>query len=90
MNTARYTIEHVTARADRLPLNRDDMMVEVCRLVQLDHRSVNDIAAAANVSPPTVYKWLNGETMQPRLYTLRAVANVLGYNIALTKRGNTN
>lgn len=44
------------------------------------------LAAEAGISPSTIRNWLNGRTLSPRLNTLLAVADALGYDLRLVRR----
>lgn len=53
--------------------------------------SVTEISALTNargrrVSASTIFYWLNGSTTSPRLSTLNAVLNALGYEITIAKK----
>lgn len=43
---------------------------------------VEEVSGVTNV---TLYNWLNGKTLYPRIDTLTKVARVLGYEIVLKK-----
>lgn len=63
-----------------------------CELFQLlraailrDGRTQKEIAQAAGVTQPTIHNWLWGSTISPRLNTIVAVADALGFDIVLQK-----
>lgn len=44
-----------------------------------------NLAHDAGVSPQTLWSWVEGRTISPRINTMVKVATALGYDIALTK-----
>lgn len=53
---------------------------------QLWGACIQDIAEQAEVSPGTLYLWLDGTTKAPQLRTIAAVLDVLGYALVVTKK----
>ena len=62
--------------------NRIDIVDELCAAIEKDGRSVFNIAQAAGVGEPTLYHWLSGHIVNPRVDTLDKVARVLGLQLA--------
>jgi DNA-binding phage protein len=60
-----------------------DVFDEIIDLI--GDRSITLLGELAEVSPQTIYLWLNGTTKKPRLDTLMKVGKVLGYRITLVK-----
>ena len=75
----------------RLSLNRDDLMVETVRLIQLKWEgTLYQLAKEAQVGLQTLTRWQDGSTMAPRIATLRRVLRVLGYDLTITKTKGRN
>jgi transcriptional regulator with XRE-family HTH domain len=63
----------------------DDVFTEIKReLMQYDIESVSNVSG---VHISTIYHWLEGRTKHPRIDTLTAVAESIGYMIVLQLHG---
>lgn len=51
---------------------------KLCDAISKDHRSENEIAQDAGVSPNTINKWTRGLTTRPRIDTVFKVCRVVG------------
>jgi len=51
----------------------------------LQYWNVDWVAQEAGVATSTIYFWLEGRTMYPRLDTITKVARAIGYDIQLVK-----
>ena len=62
-------------------------LLELYMSVQLDlrHQCLSDVAKLAKCSVTTVRNWRDGKTVAPRINTLNAVAQVLGYSVEWVK-----
>ncbi len=48
--------------------------------------SIQEIADAAGVCPPTVYKFMDGTTRFPRMETVVGIFGALGYDVVFTAK----
>lgn len=68
-------------------MERDDIFNAVVDALNATQQSLPDIAERAGVSPPTLYNWVNGVTISPRLSTLLKVVPEVGMELALLRKG---
>ena len=68
-------------------VNIDDVRVFQQLKAELMVWNVEYVASEANVAPSTIYFWLDGTTMFPRLDTIAKVARVVGFEIKLVRVG---
>jgi predicted transcriptional regulator len=66
---------------------RDEIFLKV--LYELGKWDIQTLAREAKVSQATLYNWLDGKTMGPRIVTLVKVCKVMGFEIVLKKTGKT-
>lgn len=78
---------HVQTKHDlslkHMPVQRSEIVVELVGIIQRSGMPVYQIADDANVSRNTIGRWLDGTTIHPRMHTMIAVAEVLGYKFVL-------
>jgi len=58
--------------------DKDPVIDQLRTACELDGRHWKEIAAAAGVSPSTIYNWFQGDTLRPRFSTVMAIARALG------------
>lgn len=73
-------------RQKEMPLNRSPLFEDLLGVLRAASMTTRDIASRAGVSYLTLDKWLDNKTTHPRISTLIAVADVLDYDIKLSKR----
>lgn len=76
-------VSRVTQRRIQRLNSRDQIFVDL--VGQLGTANIPWVAQQAEVCPATVYNWLNGDTLTPRIDTLCKVAKVMGYEIVLKR-----
>lgn len=63
-------------------VQRNKLFIELCELLQ--GWNIISVANAAEVSPTTIYYWLDGTVNLPRLDTIVKVAEAIGYELVLS------
>lgn len=64
------------------PTQEYEIFVQICTL--LKEWNIPSVASAAEVCPATIYNWMDGTTVTPRLDTIVKVAQAIGYELTLT------
>jgi DNA-binding phage protein len=77
------TTQHPDLTSKHMPVVRDEILEDLVGLIRRSSLSAKQIAADAGVSRSTIGKWLDNSTTHPRLHTMSAVAEVLGYKFVL-------
>jgi DNA-binding phage protein len=60
-----------------------EIVKQIVRAVELDGRSIPDIARHAGLSVWSLYHMRNGYVIDPRISTITALANALGFSVVL-------
>ena len=66
-------------------MNRNKLFIEVIQHIPHDPSDRKELAEHADISPQTLYNWVNGDTFSPRFNNLYKVAGALGMVITVTK-----
>ena len=69
----------------KIEVQQSRMLKELVRHIPRTWEGMQDLAHQANVSPVTLWYWVEGRTISPRINTMIKVATALGYDIGLTK-----
>lgn len=65
--------------------SRDKLFLEIIDLIPTGRGAMSLLAFEAGVNYQTLWNWVYGETMAPRISTLIKVAEALGYSIELKR-----
>lgn len=72
-----------------IPLNRSALFEDLLGLMRTSGLSTNQMATEAKLNYLTVDNWLMNKTTHPRISSLIAMADVMGYDIKLVARTAT-